>query len=94
MHEYVTAGQPLLKVHDPASLEAQAIVPSAWLQWLRNGTEFTVFIEERRREYTATVNRIGAEVDPVSQSIKVFATLSGDSADLLPGMSGFARFLK
>ena len=45
VHEYVTAGQSLLKVHDPASLEAQAIVPSAWLTWLKPEASFQFIVD-------------------------------------------------
>jgi len=34
------------------------------------------------------VKRLGASVDPVSQSIKVVATIDGRFLDLIAGMSG------
>ncbi|MEM7405849.1 MAG: efflux RND transporter periplasmic adaptor subunit [Pseudomonadota bacterium] len=91
-HAYVTAGQPLLKIHNPDTLEAELLVPSHWLQWLAVGASFEVFIEESQQAFRARVARLGSEVDPVSQSVKIFGTLDGDLSRLMPGMSGRASF--
>lgn len=91
-HEFVSAGEPLLTVYDAADLEAELIVPSAWLAWIRAGTRFTLTLDETGREYAAEVARLGASVDAVSQSIKLFARISAGDGALLPGMSGLARF--
>jgi len=40
----------------------------------------------------AAVLRVGAAVDPVSQTVKVTAKLPGGRAQVLPGMSGTADF--
>ena len=38
------------------------------------------------------VTRVGAEVDPLSQSVKVFGEFQEPQNDLIPGMSGRAKF--
>lgn len=86
--QYVQAGQPLLEIIDDSVLEIQFIVPSRWLAWLKPGHEFKVAIDEVGKSYPAKVQRIGARVDPVSQSVKLVATIDGRFPELIAGMSG------
>lgn len=91
-YEYVPAGKPLLQIVDDKNLELKLIVPSAWLTWLHAGSELQVHLDDLNRDYSATVIRLGARIDPVSQTIEVTAHIKGSHAELLPGMSGWARF--
>jgi len=86
--QFVQAGQPLLDIIDDSALELEFIVPSRWLTWLKAGHVFQVAIDEVGKSYPARVQRIGARVDPVSQSIKVVATINGSFRELIAGMSG------
>ena len=90
--QYVQPGQAMLEILDDSVLELEFIVPSRWLAWLRTGHGFKVRIDETGRNYPARVLRIGAKVDPVSQSIKIVGTVDGKFAELLAGMSGRASF--
>jgi hypothetical protein len=45
-------------------------------------------VDETGKTYGAQVSRLGARVDPVSQSIKVTAVIEGRPAELMAGMSG------
>lgn len=90
--EYVTPGKPLLEVLDTAALELQLIVPSKWLAWLKPGGAFSVHVDDLDADYPATVVRLGARIDPVSQTVTVSGRISGTHPELLPGMSGWARF--
>ena len=90
--EMPSADKPLMVIIDDSSLELELVVPSVWLSWLKTGTEFSFLVDETQREYLAAVKRLGAEVDPVSQTIKVYAQLSGDLEGVLAGMSGAATF--
>jgi hypothetical protein len=69
-------------------LELEFIVPSRWLAWLKPGYAFQVRIDETGKTYPAKVQRIGARVDPVSQSVKLSAAISGSFPELIAGMSG------
>lgn len=89
-HEFVSPGKPLMEILDTHSLELQMIVPSRWLTWLKKGSPFSVKVDELGRDYTATVTRLGARIDPVSQTISVAAEVDGKHPELLPGMSGWA----
>ncbi|MEY4753140.1 MAG: hypothetical protein RJA44_815 [Pseudomonadota bacterium] len=86
--QYVQAGQPLLEVLDDSVLELEFIMPSRWLQSVRVGSSVQVAIDETGRTYPARVLRLGARVDPVSQSVKVVAAIDGRHPDLISGMSG------
>lgn len=86
--QFVQAGQPLLDIIDDSVLELEFLVPSRWLGWLRVGSAFQVQIDETGKAYPAKFIRIGARVDPVSQSVKVAAAIDGRFPDLMAGMSG------
>ena len=86
--QYVQPGQPLLDILDDSVLELEFLVPSGWLRWLKVGGGFEVQIDETRKTYPAKFTRIGARVDPVSQSVKVAAAIHGKFPELMAGMSG------
>lgn len=86
--QYVQAGQPLLEVLDDSVLELEFIIPSRWLAWLRVGHKFEVVIDETGKAYPARIQRLGARIDPVSQSLKASAVIDGKFNELLAGMSG------
>lgn len=86
--QYAQPGQALLDILDDSVLELEFLVPSAWLGWLRVGSTFQVEIDETRKSYPAKFIRIGARVDPVSQSVKVAAAIDGRFPELIAGMSG------
>jgi membrane fusion protein, multidrug efflux system len=86
--QYVQPGQALLEIIDDSVLELEFLVPSKWLVWLRPGYNMQVRIDETAKEYPAKIRRIGATVDPVSQSVKVVAAIDGSFRELIAGMSG------
>ncbi|MBI3898152.1 MAG: HlyD family secretion protein [Gammaproteobacteria bacterium] len=66
-------------------------LPSKWLAWLKVGSRFNVNVDKLGRGYRARVVRLGARIDPVSQSISLVAQVNGENPELLPGMSGWRR---
>ncbi len=86
--QFVQPGQALLDILDDSTLELEFIIPSKWLAWLKPGTGFKVRIDETARDYPAKITRIGARVDPVSQSVKAAAVIDGHFPELIAGMSG------
>ena len=89
-YQFIGEGQPMLDILDDTQLELEAIIPSRWLAWLGVGTGFQVEVDETGRTYPARVARLSGRVDPVSQSVKIYAAITGPAGDLLPGMSGRA----
>jgi membrane fusion protein, multidrug efflux system len=91
-HESPAANQPLIRIVDTQRLETEFIVPSNWLGWLKEGQEVDFAIDETGKTVSGQVIRIGATVDAVSQTIKVFGVFSEQDSSVLPGMSGTAMF--
>ena len=91
-HETVPADKELLSVLNDQELEIELIVPSNWLNWLKTGQAFSFHVDETGREFTANISKIGAVVDPVSQTVKLTGSFENDSDQVLAGMSGAARF--
>lgn len=88
--EHVAEGRELLAIYDDSAFEVELIVPSRWLAWVKPGLGFSVRVDETGADHAAKVSRIGAMVDPLNQTVKVFGRISGDTGGLLPGMSGAA----
>ena len=88
----ITMGQPMVEIVNDRKLKVQLNAPSRWMAWLKNGQPFTLQIDETGHSYEAKVQRINGRVDPVSQSIEIEGNVLGNTANLLPGMSGMASF--
>lgn len=91
-HESPAANQPLIRIVDTTQLEVETIVPSKWLSWIKPGQGFEFQIDETGATVSADVVRLGAVVDPVSQTIKAYGILQDTNSSVLPGMSGTATF--
>ncbi|WP_229883069.1 efflux RND transporter periplasmic adaptor subunit [Pseudorhodoferax aquiterrae] len=86
--QFVQPGQALLDIIDDSVLELEFLVPSRWLAWIKVGGTFSIQIDETGKTYPARFLRIGARVDPVSQSVKVAAAVTSRFPELVAGMSG------
>ncbi len=91
-HESVGAGAKLLSILSNDALEIDLIVPSDWLSWLRTGDRFRFSVDETNQVYEAQVARIGAMVDPVSQTVQVIGVFEQADGSVRAGMSGNASF--
>jgi membrane fusion protein, multidrug efflux system len=92
LHEMPQANQPLLRIVNDGALEVALIVPAHWLKWLKEGSALDYTLDDTGVLAKADVTRMGASVDPVSQTVEIFAKLRGATGHVLPGMSGTARF--
>lgn len=86
--QYVQPGTPMLDVLDDSGFDIEFLTPSTWMSRMRVGMLVKIHIDELRRPYTARLIRISPRIDPVSQSIKVTASMEGSVKDLRAGMSG------
>lgn len=91
-HEAAQPGKPFLSIVSNGKPEFDIIVPSDWTRWMKVGVTFQFAVDELATTFEAEVSRIGAAVDPISQTIKLAATFRGDATGVLPGMSGTAHF--
>ncbi|BAK77464.1 RND efflux system, membrane fusion protein [Pseudogulbenkiania sp. NH8B] len=92
VHQYVSPGNPVLDIVDSGPLELRMLVPSKWLSTLKPGNRFTVAVDELGTSFPAKIERLGAQIDPVSQSILAVGVIDSNAGNLLPGMSGWASF--
>lgn len=86
--EYAAPGQPLLDVLDDHVLEIELTAPARSVGALRPGAPFQVRIDETGKIYSGRISRLGARVDPATQSVKAIGDISGDASDLMTGMNG------
>jgi RND family efflux transporter MFP subunit len=91
-HETVPADKELLSILNDNLLEIELIVPSNWLNWLEIGELFSFQVDETGKTLNAKVSKIGAVVDPVSQTIKLNGRFEDSVDGVLSGMSGTAMF--
>ena len=90
---------PILRIVDPLALEVEMLLPSRAAARVAPGSRFTLAVEETGGQVRGRVARIGAAVDPVSQTLKVVGVLdaardarAAAGPAVLPGMSGRADF--
>ena len=91
-YESIERQQPLIEIIGSGILEAQLLVSSKWLSWLVKGYPIQILVDETKKTYDATIESIGANIDPVSQTIDITARFLENHESLLPGMSGTASF--
>jgi len=87
-YEYARAGNKLMKILDDTQFEVEALIPSNWLTSMTMGMPFSLVIDETGMTYQAAVKNIGAEIDSVSQTVKLVGIIQGDTRGLITGMSG------
>ena len=93
-HEFPPSDRPMIVVINDQHLQLELVVPSRWLVWLKEGSVFSVEIDETGEHGTGRVQRIGAEVDPVSQTVNLIAAFDKRPNSVLAGMSGTVQFEK
>lgn len=89
-HEVPPTGQPFIGLVDETHFEIDLILPSQALRHLEVGSPLQFRVDETGITYEARLLRIGAVVDPVSQSIKAIASFDRMDRRIVAGMSGTA----
>jgi membrane fusion protein, multidrug efflux system len=87
-HETAQQGKPFIGIVAEGVLEIDLIVPSTWAAWVSPGFAMTFTVDETQGSHEVRVTRVGAAVDPISQTIKIVATFVDRAPGVLPGMSG------
>jgi len=90
--ENVSKGQDIVDIISNGKPRVQMFVPSNWTAWLNPNSTFTIKVDETGRSYSAKVLRVVGQINPISQTIEVEATIDSKKEQLLPGMSGTAYF--
>lgn len=89
-HEVIAPSTPLLRIVDRDRLEIELLVSSSALPSLQPETPFVFRVDETGESYPARIVRLGAAVEPASQTVKAFGTFDGHYAGVLQGISGTA----
>lgn len=85
--ERVVRGQTLVTVVETGALKFHASIPSSQLGVYAVGQSVNVRVPAYpEREFTAQISRVAPTVDPATATVRIEATLSGDTAGLVPGM--------
>ena len=94
LQEYETppSGKAFMSLVGVGAYEIDLIVPSRWLKKIAVGSKLDLTIDETGTAHAARVDRTGAAVDPVSQTIQIIAAFDDENEQVLPGMSGTASF--
>ncbi|GMU65536.1 MAG: hypothetical protein AMXMBFR36_18100 [Acidobacteriota bacterium] len=89
--DFVAPGTPLFELVDASRLKVRASARSADVPFLEVGREVEVAIDAYPGEiFRAKVERLGAELDPLSRTLVVEAEVANPDGRLKPGM--LARF--
>ena len=91
-YESVNPYDELLSILDDRQFDIELIVPSSDVPWVKSGSPFAFYIDELKAAFQAEVVQVGARIDPVSQTIRVFGAFKEIPPHMLAGMSGSARF--
>ena len=92
VYETPQAGGKLITVVRRGPLEVEIIVPTAWLKWLRKGQPFIFEVDGLGEKLRGRITRIGAVVDQVSQTIRVYGEVGTPPPIVRPGMTGKVSF--
>lgn len=85
-------GAPIISIIDIHNSVIELIVSSNWIKDIVPGRRFAFKIDETGETRAAIIERTAPVVDPVSQTIRVYARFEEEDINVLPGMSGEATF--
>ncbi|TMW13761.1 efflux RND transporter periplasmic adaptor subunit [Alloalcanivorax gelatiniphagus] len=91
-YQWVSAGEPMLELSSVVRFEIEVVVPAAWLTRVKEGSALTFVADATGQTVAAKVARIVDRIDPVSQTVRLIATPTGEAVGVRPGMSGAVRF--
>ena len=86
--EYVTVGEEILQILDDTEKFFEFVAPITWLADRNIGDHVGIHFEAIQYEITGSIDRISPEIDPVSQTVRVWAVIY-DEENIIPvGMAG------
>ena len=93
IHELETPqpGKAYIGIIADGDLEIDLIVPADWLVDVGIDTPLKFSVDESRAVYDIVVKRLGAAIDPLSQTAKIVAAFTAPVPGVMPGMSGTAE---
>lgn len=83
--------KPLLDIANDRVLLAQILVPARFFNQVKIGNPLLMRVQETGEEIRGTISRVGAEIDPISSTFIVEATIDNSDGRLLGGMTGMVQ---
>lgn len=87
-HESIKDMTPILRIGRPGAFRVKVIAPASWLGWIKIGTDFSFQPHGVDRQYEGKIDKIGASVDPASQTIKIEGEIVASPDGLRSGIGG------
>lgn len=84
-------GTRVLRIRKANDLELELPVRKEDIQWVKIGTRVKILSEDKRQSTMGTVNRIGTEIDPTTQSVNIYVSVRSGKIKLYEGMYLFAE---
>ena len=84
-------GTRVLRIRKANDLELELPVRKEDIQWVKSGTKVKILSEDKRFSSTGTVNRIGTEIDPTTQSVNIYVSVRSKGIKLYEGMYLYAE---
>lgn len=91
-YQTVSRNTSLMVITNNEELQLEMLIPSGWMKHVTKGTAFAFNVDDIGRRYAATIERIGGNFDPVTQTVKVYGELNAPTDELRTGMTGTAIF--
>ncbi len=93
IHELETPqpGKAYIGIIADGELEIDLIVPAGWLADVGVASRLKFSVDEIRSDHDIVVRRLGAAIDPLSQTAKIVAAFTAPAPGVMPGMSGTAE---
>ncbi len=87
-NEYVKEADKVLSILNRDNIIVEVLISAESLTKFKKGTQFNFKVNAINKTYTATIERTGASIDPVSQMLPVYAKVTNADDELIPGMIG------
>lgn len=87
----VRAGQSLGELMNTGAYELEATIPLSDLEYIKVGNQVALYSEDIEGEWFGKVKRISNQIDPSTQSVRVFIEVSGQNLREGMYLTGAAR---
>lgn len=85
--QYVSVGEPLVKLVDKADLIAKFSIPEQYLDQVKTGQKVTVHSSAFPKQvFEGLVSYVSSSVDPDSRTVMVWADIANPNLTLAPGL--------
>lgn len=85
--QFLSPGQPIVSMQDRSVLYVDFSLPERYINLFRLGDNVSIYPEDHKTlVFSATINALGAQIDPTTRNVAVQAKINNPDAHLIPGM--------